>query len=227
MKKGLQVSFGAVFLFFVSFAAQAQWQLGLRGGTAWSHLVGDKAKGETRTMNYGFQGGLTVNIPLTEKFGIQPEVLFYQLGGVSRTEAEQNVITQLPNGAFIIDRRKQTVLNTTSVNTIMVPVLGQYKFYQNVSVFLGPYVSYGLSGTNTNTIEGRSTDTDLKFENPGLNQVTFGALAGLGVLVPMSESVSLGADARYHLGLSDLTQPASQKGNSLGVSFHLVFSFGQ
>jgi hypothetical protein len=59
--------------------AQAQGvRYGLKGGPSYTTVVGQHVDGAA--YRWGFHGGVLVNIPLNDRFSLQPEVLYSQKG---------------------------------------------------------------------------------------------------------------------------------------------------
>ncbi|MFD2248638.1 porin family protein [Pontibacter ruber] len=158
MKKTL---FLLIFTLATFVAAQAQVGIGIRAGANLSSFEGDDTDG-LESM-WGFHGGLTANVPITEDFfSVQPELLFSKKGA----ESEDDVV-----------KYKLSYLD--------VPVLARINagpvYFEG-----GPQVSFRIGGDIE--VDDQNVDDDLdQFKATSLGYA-FGV--GLGS-VPMGLSVGV------------------------------------
>ncbi len=152
----------------------------------------------------GFQGGLTVELPIGGPFAIQPEFLFIQKGGKSE---------------YIINENNKLMTSVT-YNYVEVPVLLKLKLGSTdgdgAGFYLigGPFVGYSLTGKvkqeltvlgQTTTSEESIDYTDEDFNEKRLDWGTsFGAGIHLGKLF---------IDARYNLGINNLLDEDANNNN--------------
>lgn len=137
----------------------------------------------------GFVGGLFAQIGLGDMFAIQPEGLFSSKGFKADIDDE---------GAQL------------RVNYIEIPVLLMARFGEaggvRPNVFVGPVLSFESKCEleATGSVAFKSDCADVPDEPIETKSTDFGATFGAGIVVPVG-GFSLVADARYTLGLTDLT----------------------
>jgi hypothetical protein len=130
MKNLVKLSVVLAFL-LIGFASQAQVSYGVKGGLNASTLSGFSKTVETKSKS-GFHAGLVGQVALSSSpFFIQPELLFSQEGTKEK-----------------VDKK---FINHT-LNYLQLPVYLGYKIDVgsdlNMIAGVGPYLAYGLSGTN-------------------------------------------------------------------------------
>lgn len=190
-----------------------------------------------------------VELGVTEKFSVQPEINYAGQGGrrVGIQPITQPVpgLPPLPDGAFYYGDFK----NTAELNYLEIPVLGKYKFgrrekprfYVNGGVFYGRLLSAKTKTRGMSTIyldpEGQmpillppngdplppipfDADTDIKND---VNKNNFGLTGGGGVEIPVGKNYFL-IDARVSRGLISIQKDTVRNGNS--KTGNLVVSFG-
>lgn len=187
-----------LFLFSTPFFSKAQSQktklpvrLAIRGGVFLSNFSVsdlpssfDKPKGDAAVY-----GGLQVDIPLSQKISIAPEILF-AVSGIS-AYSENN-----PQGLF-----------DDELNHLFVPLLFKYKA-GNFGLFAGPQADILLKAkgaTGPNFYNGDITDSSYR-------KSSFSGLVGIEYVF----KYRFGIDARYQFSLSDMR---SDKGNTVFTSY--------
>lgn len=155
-------------------------QFGAKAGANFSTFTGDNEHADTRT---AFHFGVMAEIEISEKFSVQPELL-YSAQGAEYSDVGFSEFTY--DGTF-----KNDYLN--------LPIMGKYYVAEGFSLEAGPQVGFLLSAKEeweeTNT--GDSGEDDLKDSFKGID---FGLNFGLGY--KMENGINFAA--RYCLGLSDL-----------------------
>ncbi|MFY0629048.1 MAG: PorT family protein [Flavobacteriaceae bacterium] len=120
----------------IAFAAKVNAQdvkLGVKLGMNVSSVNGGSSNLDSKT---GFVLGGTAEVFLTEKFSIQPELLFSQQGAESR-------------GDFIYD-----------LNYLTVPVMAKYYIAKGFSVEAGPQFSFLVKDELISVTNGATANTD-------------------------------------------------------------------
>ena len=136
MKKILTI---VAFAFFGAATVQAQEvNFGLKGGLNFADLVGDNSSANSQLT--AFHVGAMAEIPLTEKFSFQPEVLFSGQG----TSINDNIL---------------------EMRYLNVPLIGKYYLTKGFSLEAGPQVGFLLSAKN----EGLNVKQNFKNVDFGLN----------------------------------------------------------
>ena len=198
-------------------------RFGIKGGGNASQFSEQQLNAKNQKI--GFNAGVFVNIPLSRKFALQPEVLYNQMGAKSVLSD-----MEITNGNTSI-RTKQDY--TTTLNYISVPVMLQMKPADNFYIEAGPEVSYFLDGKNkgeqiistttsgTTTTQTQSASETIDKDN--IKKFNFGLGLGLGYYF----TPNLGINARY---VSSLTHIANNSGavNDMqrNINTNRVFQLG-
>lgn len=162
-----------------------------------------------------FMSGLAFEIPLTEKFTLNPE-LYFQLRTFNY-ESELDLSGGLVNSSE--GRESQTV--------ITLPLSLQYSIAKTK---LNPYVAVGLSGdyllkstitmsrlrVNANSIQERTFDI-----TESRNRVNINAIASAGIKTRLAGGFVL-AELRFTYGLSGINEPSS----AFAIDDYLLFDNG-
>jgi hypothetical protein len=134
---------------------------------------------------FNFQGGGFVNIRLTGKLHLQPELLYSQQGyhfSAPYTSASQSINSTVH--LYI----RQTYFN--------IPVLLQYALWKGVQVTAGPQLGFLSKGELVAELDNNKQTRDAKFSSIDLS-VAFGAQYRLPLL-------PLGFYGRYTAGLNNI-----------------------
>ncbi|RNA62401.1 PorT family protein [Chryseobacterium nematophagum] len=169
----------------------------------------------------GFHAGAFVNIPLSEKISVQPEVLYNQMGA-------RNVISST----------ELTIDNTTIkgmsdekayLNYISVPLMFQFRPMKSFYFEAGPEFSYFIDGKNKGTTTVTTTTGNVitttnqsyseSIDKDNIHKFNFGL--GLGI----------GADITNHIGISaryvnSLTYIAKNTPEGVNPNTNRVFQLG-
>ncbi len=212
MKKPAQILLSTLFIFTVyaclsdTYAQSRQrWSLGPRAGLNLSNFRGDV---QNNKFLPGFYAGLGAMYSDDSRFGFSIDALYSQRG--ARFDIPGN----------------QPVKADIRVNYIEVPVLARYFLTDEGSfrpnIFVGPSVAL-LTGAKTISKSGpNNATTDSKeFYRPA----ELGLAAGFQLNFRAGDRQRLTVDARYTLGLTDITQDATEVRNST-ISVGLGYSFG-
>jgi hypothetical protein len=144
----------------------------------------------------GFLVGGYLKIMISEKFGIQPEVVFSQMG------YNQNNTESISNGNLTFNLNEK---NIASFGYLSLPVMFRYNITENFNLQAGPQLGILLSASGTTEISGAPAGSGIingsKTEDikKGYSDIDFGGTLGLGV-----DFGKFNAGARYYLGLSNL-----------------------
>ncbi len=145
----------------------------------------------------GFHVGLLGHIHLAKQLALQPEIV-YSLQGAKYTNSLGGVINR-------------------NLGYINVPVLFQYMFDNGFRLQAGPQVGFLI---NAKDAASNNVKTDIK---DSFKPVDLGLSAGIGYVHPAS---GFGVDARYNLGLSDISEntisnniKSTNRGGQIGVFY--------
>ena len=197
-KKIKKIILTAVAVFGFAFANAQEVKFGVKGGLNISNFSGDVEGNKSRI---GYLVGGFAEIKISEKFSIQPELL-YSAQGVNFKES----------GSGFTNEEKQ-------INGYLnIPVMAKGYVAPKVSIEVGPQIGFLLNSKSKveETVDGDvySVEADTKkfFES-----TDFGLNFGLGY--DLTEKLSIGG--RYNLGLSNILKDA-EEGEKVKNS---VFSF--
>ena len=181
--------------------ATSEVKFGAKGGINLANIVGDDA-GDAN-MFVGFNAGFFVEIPVTDKLTIQPEILYSAQG--SKSEGPLNIEGDIYD-----------VKATLKMNYINVPVMFKYQVADKFSLEAGPYVGFLTKAKLEFDIEGLGSGTEDMKDN--VKSTDFGI--GVGMNYEFSDVIF--ANARYQAGLTEIGD-SEAGGNSVKNS---VFQIG-
>ena len=256
MKKPFLSLLGILFLANASSPINAQTRIGVLFGLSVPNLSGG-----TNEITQGYVSrlaphvGITLEQTLSERFSIQPEIIFDGQGG-QRNGLQPITSTSLPplpsGGYYYADFKNASVLNYLEVPVLLRYKLGgsQMRFHVNA----GPYIGYLLSATQktsgTSTIYVDRNRTPLAIPLPpdytqtiqappqsfdastdvrdSVHRFNAGIEAGAGVDVPISETQALSLEVHGLYGLTNIQAYAEDGTNHTGnllLSLGYSFSF--
>ncbi|MCC9073254.1 PorT family protein [Flavobacterium sp. F-65] len=134
-------------------------KFGVKGGLNFASISGDDTKDVDAVTSFNF--GVVSEIPISEKFSFQPE-LMYSGQGYSFND------------------------NTVALSYLNIPLMGKYYLTKGLSVEAGPQIGFLLSAKDDNTNVKKSFNTFDFGVNFGLgykleNGLNFGARYNLGL----------------------------------------------
>jgi opacity protein-like surface antigen len=199
----------AVIIFGVVNAQDVKY--GIKGGLNVSNFSGD-TDGVDLKSRLGLNIGAFVEVKLSDKFSIQPEVLYSQQGA-------KLVITGNFNDGYNITSYKAA--DKENLAYINVPVMFKYYAIEKFSIEFGPQIGFLVSEKAKIKAEGITIEeSDTEYYKKG----DFGLNFGAGY--DFTESIFVGA--RYNLGLTNIgtTAPGNDGKNHNGVfSLSLGYKF--
>lgn len=164
----------------IGFTANAQKiSFGFKGGLNSSWVTGDSSDGVSPRI--GVHLGVMSEFSLSEKFSIQPELIYSQQG------AQQDVAFTLDG--FTLQEEELKARH----NYLNLPILAKYYITENFSIEAGPQIGFLLSAEQ----EGSGVEVDAK---EALKSIDFAA--SLGVSYKLNNGLNF--SARYNAGLSDV-----------------------
>ncbi|MFH6958143.1 porin family protein [Flavobacterium aquidurense] len=163
MKKFLLLAVVTV-LGFTNVNAQ-KIKFGAKGGLNFANVSGDNTKGLDVVTSFNF--GVVAEIPVSEKFSFQPELMYSGQGyGFNNNNNNNN--------------------NTIALNYLNIPLMGKYYVTKGLSVEAGPQIGFLLSAKNEKKDVKDSFNTFDFGVNFGLgykldNELNFGVRYNLGL----------------------------------------------
>jgi outer membrane protein W len=192
----------AVTLFVTQAHAQENVSIGPIAGVSIANFRGNVS-------NTNWKPGLTIggfyNYSSKSGFGFSGQLLFTQMG------------------AQVFNKTNEINLNYIQAPLLATFFFGQYGDVVRPKIFLGPSLNFlvGAKDKDGNNLNG---DSNNRVFNPFDLGLTFGA----GLNIRLQEKIWLNLDARYGLGLIDVTKDASTnvKNNNFGINVGLSFPLG-
>jgi len=160
-------------------------QFGVKGGVNFSTITGDDFNDlESRT---SFNAGLVAEIPITDRFSIQPEV-FYSGQGFDIKEIDQDNV-------FDTDQNIEYQLDY-----IQVPILAKFYLVEGLSIEAGPQFGFKINEEIDSKPNSDGGDVDISNENSSVKDFETSITGGLSYKFSSGFFVS----GRYTYGLTNL-----------------------
>ncbi|WP_375240399.1 porin family protein [Polaribacter sp.] len=168
----------AVAILAAGLTANAQEvNFGAKAGVNFANVSGEDVEDNiTRT---SFNVGAVVEFEISDKFSIQPELIYSAQGAKLEEESDVDL--------------------TLKLDYLNVPVIAKFYAAESFSLEFGPQVGFLLSAKAKAKIGGDSGETDIKDE---FETVDFGLNFGAGYKLDSGLNFS----ARYNLGLSNVAK---------------------
>ncbi|MGI9527186.1 MAG: porin family protein [Weeksellaceae bacterium] len=183
-------------------------EVGARAGYNYSNLTGDTAENlDTKGLS-GYHAGLFVEVPISQRFSIQPEVIYSTQG----TKLE---------GKFGSLAEGTREIQTQNIN---VPVLAKIYVADGFNLQVGPQVSFNTGNKVEDDVKilGVNGKNDFEFDDDALSSVNFGAVVGAGY--KMAEGLTI--DARYNFGLTNVFDDKNTSLTNMDISSDNDFKDG-
>ena len=182
-------------------------KFGLKGGwnIANMHVSGVDLEGELSSIT-GYCAGGFVSVGVAEMLAIQPEIFYTRKGAQYEQEGPDVFATWTMNYDY---------LEVPVLAKLSMPTRGAIK----PNLFAGPYMAFHVGAEAKIEWNGQTMEEDIE----DVRDPDVGLVVGAGVDLGTG---SLTADARYVLGLTDIS-PEAEEGNMYNrvISFMLGFSF--
>lgn len=186
MKKLLLFAAFAAFTFTAA-NAQSEFRIGFKGGANFASVGGDFTDNYDGRISFHL-GGL-VEIPISDKFAVQPELLYSSQG--AKSEYDDSF-----GDSIVIGKEK------LKLDYINIPIMAKYYIIDGLSVEAGPQFGVLISAKNEYEISDfrgdESGDDDVKDLYKTLD-ISF----GFGGSYRLNNGLFF--SARYVLGISDIT----------------------
>lgn len=204
----------------------AQHQIGIRGGYQATSITIDGISVLVPDAKYmdNFVVGAFYHLPIYNGFGFQPEVNLTQKGFVIEEGFDVEVFDfDIPLGAEA----------RTRIKYIETPLLLKYTHHGNAVQFYvegGPFIGYAVDADVKTRIKAivdiNIADTDININNDIYNRWEAGAIAGVGIGIPMGRTV-LQAGFRYQHSISDLLNDPiiDVRGRNYGFTGNIGLAF--
>ena len=181
---------------------------GLKGGVNFARLNGEIEIGSVvvKPKFYtGYTFGAFANYPLSEKFSIQPELLFSRNGSRYediKLETFEDAIggIELGNFANLLGTKLEMYVGT---NWLQIPVLGVYQVDESLKLYAGPYIGFYLSGkafVEASALIFELIDSEYDIKSEDLQLPDFGMIVGGSY--DLTKNIAV--EARYSYGFIDV-----------------------
>lgn len=208
-----------VMFFFFLANTSAQNNLGIKTNLNWSNFSGEVLKTNVDEEAYnpihGIGVGLFASHMFTLNTGVIGELYYNQIGSVYHRV----------NDSF--NRKNEITLSYLETAVLFRYIVDRIK-YLRPNLFIGPQAGFLLTATEDikeKTLAG-SVVKDVKEHDISEDYATlsYGIIFGAGVGIPMLEGYWVNVDARYYMGLADITEDERAYTKLSGFSLTLGFS---
>ena len=152
-------------------------KFGVKGGLNMSNLYTNEVDDENVLLGFNF--GVFLEMPITSRISIQPEILYSTKGA----ELKYNNAIAQGTGKF-------------RLNYIEVPLLLKLNVTKKFDVHFGPYAAYLVNSKITNEDQNGNINFENDVDEDDLNKLDFGLAGGFGFNFD-----GFGIGARYNYGL--------------------------
>lgn len=190
--------------------AQEKAQFGVKGGINVATITEDAdfVNFDSRTC---FHIGVVMELPISETFSFQPELLFSCQGADYSLNDDVSIDepTKAANGFE----------GSVKLNYLNVPLMAKYYVVEGLNIEAGPQLGFLLSAKDEYDYPGESGEEDIKDYVKGID---FGINFGIGYKL----EGGLNFGARYNLGLSDANDNIEELGDQTLKNRLFQFSLG-
>lgn len=183
------------FLFLIVLLASsplfAQWNVGLKGGVNIMSINYDARfyqRAIEQDFKMGYMGGFTFQYFNQPNIGLQIEALYIQKGFKTKFDTLNNL-------------QYERSIDYLTMPMLMHTYIGKRRF--NLSLLLGPYISYALSSNEKFTEDGNTTTQDYVWDRERDNRFEFGLQAGIAFRNTFNFGI-LELEGMYTLGLTSI-----------------------
>lgn len=197
-------------------------RFGIKGGA--NAAAFSEQKLSLNNQKIGFHAGAFVNIPLSNKISVQPEVLYNQMGAKSVMSS-----SEVTTGGTTV---KTVADSKVELNYISVPLMFQFRPVKSFYFEAGPEFSYFLNGKNkgettVTTTTGSSTTTQNSSISQSIEKDDVKKFnVGLGLGVGFDITHNLGINARYVNSLTHVANNAGVPEQDKDINTNRVFQLG-
>ena len=125
--------------------AQNDISYGIKGGLNYANLIYEFEDSNNDFLDFnakvGFYAGGFINVSLSDKFSLQPELLYSSQG--AKLDIDYSRITLFDNSDPLFLENQDDV--NVKQSKLLMPLLLEYKVDDNFSLFLGPQITYTLN----------------------------------------------------------------------------------
>jgi hypothetical protein len=184
------VLIAALFMFIYQIGTAQETRFGIKGGLNYSSIVGDLTQG--LKFRFSGHGGVFLEIDFSEKFKLQPELMYSSQGFQFSTD-----LAAIQNGGAVGD--DNDFRTNVQLNFITVPILGKFALNDKLDVEFGPQFGFLLNQVAKikDLDQNSNVNADRRSSVSGDFQLDYGAAVGLGYRLTDDLSIS----PRFYVGL--------------------------
>ncbi|WP_294298634.1 porin family protein [uncultured Chryseobacterium sp.] len=147
----------------------------------------------------GFAGGVFANIPVSEMFSVQPEVMYSQMG---------SKVSSSSSGTVLGNNVTSTSSATLNLDYVTIPVMLQFRatpaFYIEAGPEFGFLTSAKTKDARTTVVNGSTSTTTS--ESGDVKDYFSGFNMGVGLGLGYDITPNFGISARYVAGFTDINK---------------------
>ncbi len=211
-----------VLAFPVLALAQNSLKFGINAGPTLSDIRGN-GYAEGFKYGFGYLFGISMEVPLTQRFSFSTSVNYEVKSAVQRTSFSYSGAYVGPTGLAVEYTVSGNPKITTTINYIAVPVNLKYylDYWENNYLTAGAFVAFAID--EGYTIKGEKPP---KKYHHNYETLDYGINIGVGTKFKLNRSHELNIELRDNLGLANVTNVSSDKisTNSLNLILNWQFS---
>lgn len=203
----------ALFLLLHQGVRSQEAHFGVKGGFNYSSIVGDLTDG--LKFRFSGHGGIFLEIDFSNRFKLQPEVLYSSQGFQYSTD----LAAIQTNGSVGEENDFRT---NVQLNYITVPILGKFTLNDRIDLEFGPQFGFLLNQVTKNKEVNQNSNIERRSSISGNFQLDYGAAVGLGLQLNDNFSLS----PRFYIGLRNRLNalPGAQNYTAaIQLSFNYLF----
>lgn len=209
----------SLFLFAFGIINAQKTQFGIKGGlniSNQSNIVETLGAPQKSSSIIGFNIGGFVEIKISDKISVQPELLYSAQGGKSNSVVFLRPNADDPGELFDVEYK-------SSLSYVNIPVMFKYYVIEKLSLELGPQLGILVSSKIKQTLTGQTSGQTRSNDNDGdfYNSIDYGINIGAGYVI----SKNISAEIRYNIGLSDISTQASNESKNSVFSISACYKF--
>jgi hypothetical protein len=209
------VYYATLFIFLHQTVTAQEARFGLKGGFNYSSIVGDLTEG--LKFRFSGHGGVFLEIDFSEKFKLQPELLYSSQGFQFSTD-----LAAIQNGGSTGE--ENDFRTNVQLNYLTVPILGKFSLNDRLDLEFGPQFGFLLNQITKikDLNQSATTNSDRKSSVAGDFQLDYGGAIGLGIV--LSDNLSL--SPRFYVGLRNrlnALQGAQNYNAAIQLSLNYMF----
>lgn len=201
----------ALFLFSTLGIKAQESHIGVKGGLNYSSIVGDLTDG--LKFRFSGHGGIFIEIDFSDKFKLQPELLYSSQGFQYSTDLDA-----IQNGGSTGE--ENDFRTNVQLNFITIPILGKFALNDRLDLEFGPQFGFLLNQVTKIKDLDQNINAERRSSISGDFQLDYGAAVGLGLQLNDSFSVS----PRFYVGLRNRLN-ALQGAQNYNVSIQLSLNY--